>query len=242
MDSQSVLKYHILVFKFGGLWPTEDASFLYHIYSLAMFIFVYIGFPLSQIWCVLFVDSVEKVVDQLVLTSTVWMASIKAVNLYSHKRSLQKLFGMLMQLDSRVHGLNEQQQFEPIYKISRLLFNAFLVAYLSAWGCIGLQIIWAPPEKVVWTSTLLYPYGWAQGETIYKIGLAYQAASNFYLCIFDAAIDTYGVILLNILGGHIDTLGARLRGIGYSKVDAKSSLKSNAELLTCIKTYEICVG
>lgn len=237
MDSLQVLENHIFGFKLGGLWPGKDASVFYHIYSYLLFIVVDLGFPLSQIVCVFFVGSVEEVVDHLVLTSTVWMASFKALNVYFHQSSLQELFEVLKRLDKNVKLPSDQRRFEAIFSFSRHLVIVSFFFYLSAWVCIALQVIFSPPEKVVWTSTLLYPYRWAQGATIYKVGLAFQAASNLYLCSFDALLDTYGVILLNILGGHIDALSSRMRAIGQ----AVTGKKAYAELVDCIRSYELCL-
>lgn len=49
-----------------------------------------IGFPLPQLVCVFFVNSVDAIVEILVLT---YMASIKGFNLSVQKRKLEQLLG-----------------------------------------------------------------------------------------------------------------------------------------------------
>lgn len=77
MDSRNVLKWHIRVFKVCGMWPPDNRSPWYTVWMFVFCFAVNIVFPISLLTCVVFVNSINGMVDHLLISSTVFMAAIK---------------------------------------------------------------------------------------------------------------------------------------------------------------------
>lgn len=236
MYSVDMLKYHILAFRVCGLWPNENGSWLYDCWSLIFLVVIALGFPLSQLVCVLFVDSVDAVVEHLVLTSTVVMASVKGFNVFVQKRKLVQLLDILNGMDEKV-AIDKRKYkgiFDPIRKSGAIISLMFVGAYGMAWIILALQVIFSTAEKRGgWSSTYLYPSEYLHKPSIYVGGLFYQAISNFILCILDALVDTYAVILVNILVGHIDVLKVQLQEFDTDERSRNDSTQYQALIRFC---------
>lgn len=229
---------HLFAFKVCGLWETEKSSNLYKLWSLFFSYVICIGFPISQIICVFYVNSVNQVVDHLVLTSTVAVVPFKAFNVLYNRKKFEQLLVNLRQMDEK--SFIEFPSRSAIKKKSFFITFMFLCAYLSAWILVALQVIFSPPNARIWSSTFLYPHEWFHHPVIYVGGLCYQCYSNFMLCFLDAFVDTYGAILLIILDGHIQSVGNKLQSIGQNARDSKY-MKNNEELLAICRAYEVCL-
>lgn len=99
MDSRLVLKWHIRVFKLCGLWPPKGGSILYSIWVVFFTLTVNIGFPISQLICVLWIDSVNAAVDNMIITSSVIMAVVKGLNVLAKKKTFVELLQLMKELD-----------------------------------------------------------------------------------------------------------------------------------------------
>lgn len=214
MDSRKVLKWHIRVFKFCGLWPPEDGSILYNIWVVLFTLAVNIGFPLSQLICVLYVDSVNAAVDHLVITSTVIMAVIKGLNVLAKKKTFVELLRLMERLDETVKPEEHENIFKRKFRDSNRLLSLFCINYIGSWTCVAIQVVMSEPEHRLWSSTYLYPNEFLHQSSIYLGGMIFQSISNLLLVFVDIVVDTYGASLLHVLGGHIDVLSQRLQALG----------------------------
>lgn len=79
MDSRKVIEWHIKIFTIFGMWPTKNQSIFYSMWTIIFCISVNIGFTSSLVACFLFVDSINEVIDQLVVTSTIVMVATKGI-------------------------------------------------------------------------------------------------------------------------------------------------------------------
>lgn len=222
MYSVDPLKLHVAIFRWCGFWPHENGSCLYDCWSVIFSVVVAIGFPLTQLVCVAFVDSMDKIVEHLVLSSTVVMASVKGFNVLIQKRKLVRMFSILDEMDENV-AIDKAKYikiFKNVAKRSRMMNSAFLAAYITSWSILVLQVIFSRVENREWSSTYLYPSAYWRQPSIYWSVLIFQAVSNLILVIEDAAVDTYAVVLLDILGGHIDALKIQLREFGADRNDS----------------------
>lgn len=229
MYSLDILKNHIIIFRYCGFWPDEKSSWLYVCWSIIYTAIVCICFPISQLVCVFFVDSVDAIVDHLLLTSTLIMASVKGINVMVQKRKLVQLFNTLNAMDENVAVENRKYEeiFQPIMKNSQQLNKICFGAYLSSWIILVMQVIFSSADKRGggWSSTHFYPSAFLRQQSIYVNGLFYQAASNLLIIVMVGAADTYPIILLNILSGHIDVLKIQLQ-----EFDASEELKNDSNV------------
>lgn len=241
MNSIQVIRSHIWIYRYFGLWPSAQPSLWYTFFSITFICFVYTGFPVMMLISVLFVRNVNQVVDNLVMTSSLVMAGIKGINIFLKRHKLKELLNMLQCLDKGITTNDDERMFDTIFKESRALLKMFLVAYLSAWSCLTLQIFWSSKDQILWSSTLFYPYEPLQAPVIYFSVLVYQCFSNFCICVVDASADTYGVVLNHILGGHVDVLGKRLQQLGHGTHRTANRTTTHSLLIRCVNTYTTCL-
>lgn len=222
MYSVDSLKFHVSVFRLCGFWPHENGSWLYDCWSMIFSVVVAIGFPLSQLVCVLFVDSGEKVIEHLILSSTVVMVSVKGFNVMVQKRILIQLFNILTTMDENV--VIEKSKYRKILENSarncRLLTYTFLGSYVVSWSILALQIVFSSVENRGWSSTSLYPSAYLRQPSVYWGVLIFQAAANFIIILLAAAVDTYAAILMDILGAHIEVLKIQLQEFAVGRNDS----------------------
>lgn len=241
MNSRNVLKWHIRVFKICGLWPPHGGSILYTIWSIFFTLTVYIGFPISQLAVVFFVDSVNAAVDHLVMTSTIVMAAIKGLNILVQRKNLIKLFGLMKELDETITIEEYNHVFKKKFQESDFLLLLFCVNYIGSWICVGIQVIMSDPGHRLYSSTHLLPNAFLHQQNIYVGGIIFQAISNLFMVFVDIVVDTYGASLLHVLGGHLDVLGQRLRELGKNCSETVHYGQQNKKLIDLYKEYLLII-
>ena len=242
IDSATVLKYNILWFKGCGVWPSDQPSILYKIYTVFVLVFVFFSFPLSMFMCVFFVDSVTEMVDHLLGTLTLWQVGIKGFNVYLKKAKLMELLNMLKRMDHHVVTASDKAIFEPTMWAARFFFKLFCVSYSCVYIVLVLNAILRPYNAVLWKSTKLFPSDLAHDPYVYLTVLTYQALSNGHLLFVCISVDTYGLFLNNILCAHLDVLRHRLRNLGYPPIENGLPIKSaEHQLLECVQYYKLCI-
>lgn len=232
MNSLDMLKFHIDTFRIYGLWPNENGSRLYDCWTIIFSVVVAIIFPLTQLACVLFVESLDEIVEHMVLSSTVVMVSAKGFNVLYQKRKLVQLFTALQSMDDNVEIDRQKYReiFENTSKKCRLLSLSFFGAYVMSWSLLALQLAFSDVENRGWSSTYLFPSPFLRQPSIYWSGICYQAISNLIICTMAAAADTYVVVIINILVGHIDTLKVQL-----------SEMSVDGDIQSCAEDYRSLV-
>lgn len=241
MDSRLALKWHIRVFKMCGLWPPEHESTLYKIWTIIFTLAVNIGFPVSQLICVLWVDSVDAVVDHLIITSTVIMAALKGLNVLAKKKTFVELLNLLNKLDETITHEEHDKIFKQKFRLSDGLLVLFAVNYIGSWTCVAIQVIMSNPEHRLWSSTFLYPSEYLHHQHIYLGGLIFQSISNLLLVFVDICVDTYGASLLHILGGHIEILGQNFQALGKDCSTYKDYQQQQITLIELCKKYLLII-
>lgn len=241
MDSRIVLKWHIRVFKLCGLWPPEHGSILYNIWAIIFTLIVNIGFPVSQVVCVLWVDSVNAAVDLLVITSTVIMAVIKGLNVLVKKKTFVELLHLMKELDASITSAEYEKFFKRKLSHSNRLLLLFCLNYIGSWTCLTIQVIMSDPADRLWSSTFLYPNEFLHIRSIYIGGIIFQAISNLFLVFVDIVVDTYGPSLLHILEGHIEVLSEHLQELGARCYKSENFNRQEIRLINLCKNYLLVI-
>lgn len=244
MGSLEVFKWHIKIFKVCALWPPEGGSRLYSFYVFIYFLLVNTLFSFSQVICVLFVDSIDAVVDQLLLSCSEIMVSLKAYNFYFKYKPFVEMLRILEDLDKTITLDEHKQLFAPAKKRSNILVLFFLVNYGICWSFLVLQTVLAEPENRIWTSQMLiYPIEY---PIIYNSGLIYQSVASCLMIISDTALDTYGVSLIDVINAHIDGFKKQLSTLGHSvkksienKTTEKDKINQEIALIRLCKKYNL---
>lgn len=241
MDSREVLKWHIRVFKLCGLWPPEGGSILYSIWVVFFTLTVNFGFPVSQLICVLFVNSVNAAVDHLVITSTVIMAVVKGLNVLAKKKTFVQLLRLMKELDATVSAEEHKAIFKGKFRDSNCLILLFCANYIGSWLCVMVQVIMSDPAHRLWSSTYLYPLPLLHHRAIYVGGIFFQGISNLLLVFVDIAVDTYGASLLHVLGGHIEVLSQHIQSLGSKCTKPEDYQREERVLIELCKKYLLII-
>lgn len=239
MDSRLVLKWHIRVLKLCGLWPPKDGSILYTIWIVIFSFFMNIGFPISQLICVLWVDSVNAAVDHLIITSTVIMAVIKGFNVLAKQKNFIELFDLMKELDSTVTPEEHDTIFKRKFILSDRLLLLFCVNYMGSWTSAVIQEIMSSPAQRLYSSTYYYPSEFLHDRRIYVGGIIFQLFANLLLVFVDIVVDTYGASLLHVLGGHIEVLGQRFQQLYQNDLQPHKHHKKT--LINLCKKYLLII-
>lgn len=238
MDSSTALKYHLNTFKLAGLWPTIESNVhhLYHLWTVLIFLVLGILFPLSQMLNIYFADTITEMVDRSIITSSVVVVVIKALNLYTNRNKLMEFFVNLKELDDEITETIHLQRLNSTVKLGQRLYFLFLYPYILTCILLVFQTIYSSPAIRLWMSTYAYPYEWAHQTPIYMSGLIGQAIANTCIVIFAVAVYTYGVVLIHLLSTHIGILHNRLERIGNY---TQQTLDDNYnDVILCCNIYE----
>lgn len=217
MDSAKMFKWHILDFWACGLWPSKTRSSFYTCYSILISMFAFVLYPISSLVCVFFMNTVDAIVDNLVLTSSLILVSMKALNLLIHQQKLVEILCILKKLDKTISPQEYQLIFASIFKRSNVLFFCFFGNFIMCYVTVLLLVLVSDPGHRTWSSTYLYPIEILHHRIIYFGGVVIQGISNLLQVVVDVSFDTYGASLMDLASGHIKLLGKRLSVLGTNK-------------------------
>lgn len=206
MNSVSALKNHIKLFKYFGVWPSSKTGLAYDSWTIFVFIFVGVGFSLSQLVNCLFVQSVDDIINSLIVASSTTVVTLKGVNLYLKKKELLESFESLQRMDERVRSPHHRSTVLKILNDCRLMYTVFSILYVGAAVTLAIQVIFTTRDTRFWASTFYYPYKWSENPFVYFGGLFYQGITNTLICVFAIVVDTYGIFMSYILIGHLQVL------------------------------------
>lgn len=231
----------------SGMWPPIKRPNYYYLLSLIVFIGIGIGCPLTQVLNMLFVDSITDVMDQCLISITMFASAWKGVNLFIQHRKIREIFELHRDM-LRHTSKAENDRFSALAATNVRLYYFFIAIYMCGWTGVCCQTIFSSPEKRLWPSTYFLPLDVAKLPSVYLGVLFYQGLSEVLFCIWNALQDTYPIIMILMLCEHIDQLQERLKllGIEQKKVQGKKSvLITDAEhygqLKDCCIYYESCL-
>lgn len=250
MNSAECLRVHRVIFQTFGLW-TEKKTLIN--FQIIMFYTTAIGFILTIITSIFFVESMKQVVDNLMVMNSSVLVVLKSI-IFALKYSQHiKMFALIEKLDKEIN-VKSFAEIAIIKKVTSkvsLLFRAFAACYAFAWIVLAIQSIFQSSDKVFWSSIALYPGEISQIRVLYWIVLIFQAFANLILVVLTFACDTYGIVVIMILSGFIEVLVSRLSNLGnkVDKAEAKIEEKkcttrpidASLDLKECIKRFYSCL-
>lgn len=251
MDPLKVLKYQILIFKAFGLWSNKRTIWN-RLHLLFAFYFISIGFILTIITSLLFVNSMKQVVDHLIVLNSTVLAFLKGLVFYFKYTKHMQFFEIIEKLNKEINfqSNTESTIMKTAKKFIDILSYGFAVCYLFAWISLAIQSSFSGGEQMFWTSTAFYPGNISQNRIIYWIIFMFQGFANLVLVIATFACDTYGIIVIMMLNGYIDVLSSRLKSLGSDKMqlDADGTsprssqiIDASFELVECVKIFYTCL-
>lgn len=204
---------NISLFCYTGMWPPLKQSCLYTLWTTLLFATLGITFPLSQFMNVFFVNSIERAVDTAFFAITFLAGTLKAINIYKQQSNIRQIFALHKQMLQDSNKSVDDERCMNIVQTNLVIVRFFLTLYFATWSIAVLQAIFSNPENRLWPSTYNLPYEFAKSDTVYLAVLFYQINSNLIFALWIALEDTFPVILILMLIGHVDKLRKRLENL-----------------------------
>lgn len=239
--------HSIMLFHYSGMWPPLNKSILYDTYTFILFCLLGVTFPITQFMNMFYVNSVEAVIDHFFISITCLNGTFKAINIYVQQKNIRQIFAMHREMlrESDENDPEERVRFANVTKMNMRIFRFFISLYFTTWSTIVLQVVLSKPQNRLWPSTYNLPYDWARDEQLYLWLLVYQGFSNMIFAIWIGLEDTFPVILMLMLCGHVDRLTKRLQRLGQRRSVVESRNEQNLryyeELKNCTLYYESCL-
>lgn len=222
MDSLSVVRNPFQILQLSGVWcpekPTKLVRYCFSLWTIVNVFGLNIAFTLIEVSNTFYINSIDEMVDHLMITSTIFVTILKAINVLVHRKSILELFDLIRELDYDIEPVHHKI-FIPVLKISKFLFYAFLVSYLSCVSLVFVQIIFSEPQDRLYSSTHFYPNEFLHATGIYNGVLLFQVIANGTSCFMDIGLDIYGIILIFVLYGHIDVLREQFLNLGSEEIE-----------------------
>lgn len=250
--SMDTMTYHIWVWKIVGIWPPSSTStsartaFLYRMYSILIFGFFYVLFSISLLLHLFFVYNLSGVVDTLMVSSTVLLATLKGICIRAKLSKLRQMFDIINRLDDFVITDEQRELIHLSTKHSRRLVIMLSCCYYCGVNT-GLVLSLVGSEiNLMWPAW--YPgIPWQDDLKWFWIVLLYQYVASLCAAFMDSSADVYGTALNNLLCAHLESLSLRLKNIGNKgdsvndHIDIHLTKKWDIEFKECVKYYSSCI-
>lgn len=231
-----MISRQIRVFRLLGMLPGKNSNCLYSLWGSIVFFLAGIGLITCQAISILYVQSTNDLVKELLLFCTTSTIAIKIVLFYSHRQHLFKILDIMKTADKQIDNLEDVNAMKNVHAYCRLVMIAFLFCYLGSLPPLFLEHVFLDKTECTWKSTALVPYGFAQQPIVYHSILVAEAIGNSLNCIIACTLDSFGFLLISLLCGHIEVLSLHLKKIGHFEGRSKNH---SSQLLKHMNHYNL---
>lgn len=225
MDSSSVIKYQLRAFRTLGLLPSSVSNIWYKMWGWIIFGVAGLGLLSCQALSILYVQSINDLVKELLLFGTTCAAAMKIALFELRSRNMNNILEILQEMDQKADNHSDISTMNKVYKNCRRISAINACLYLGSLVILFVELFMEREERT-WKSTALVPKDFAQQPNIYYSVLVFQIISNSLCCVICLAIDTNSLLIINFLCGHIAVLATRIKSLGTEK--GRSKAKSNS--------------
>lgn len=241
--SMQALRYHIFVWKVCGFWSLPGNPIWYRFYSTALCIIFYIMYPLWVAVQVLFVDSLDKMIEILLILPTA-CAGMKGYFVILRRRELHMLFELVDRMDSFVQRTEQTEVIKKETYESMRLVKMLSIFYYST--VVSTFMIAFLPEERRFMWKAYFPFGYEDNLGIYYSCLLFQLVASFFVSFIYSSLDLYGSVLYKLLGAHIDILGKKFKELGRLDEDIidmhmDRHQRIDEDLKQCVIYHNLCI-
>ncbi|XP_075160365.1 odorant receptor 59a-like [Haematobia irritans] len=237
LDTKSLFKPHIDIWRLLGMMPPKRLRPIYWLYSLLVNGLATIGFPLHITLALFASSSLYEFIENAGVSLTCTVCAMKTFAIWWRFRDINEMFGIVKRQDERIRPGEEIDYMKNnVYPRIRSLIRLF---YMIC-GCIfvfaecafvfhGLRGSWLLMYRAY------FPFDPYQSDRNYVIAHIYQTIALFYIVAQNVVNDTFAGSHLALLGGQVHILGMRVAKIGH---DPKKTLEeNNHDLVECIRDH-----
>lgn len=238
-DLKKPEKYHLVLWKYLGLIPPQEPGYKRHMYLIVSVIMNTLTFccPLSMIIYMLKVDNFPKFCECAFLGSAFTGVSVKFASTIFILPKLNLVTDSAERLIQRaknndeLHCLNEGlRKGHNIFKtIAIIFFSGYIATILVSFANVFASV--PALNTPAW-----YPFDWENNRIIFEICTIYQIISMTFQTFQAIASDTYVIVYIKYLIGHINALAVRAQKIGEHP--EKDSEDNYLDLTDCIQDHQ----
>lgn len=241
VNTRQIFNYHIKIFKTFGIWLPKSPSHLDRLHTLLAFSGSGFLLIITIISTIPLLSSLNAIIDNLLLFSIILLVWMKGIIVLYNKPKIMELFEMFDELNRQIRDHGEEAYAVAVIRECRVVLKIIIYSYFPAVSLLALSNILSDRGEGFWLSTALYPFEFAQLQWVYWSVFIFQGITNVINCFCATALDTYGVLLCNILGCHMDVLKYKLRTMGSSYVKNERDNDFRSELIVCIEYQRQCM-
>ncbi len=198
----------IIVFHFRmlGLWPPEQFSFFYFVYSTLL----YLIFSLIYVFCmvinIFFISDVKETMHSLYMTLTCVALLVKSMNFHWYSKDMQNNLKIIsnfeLKNDEEINLVtNRLRSYKNLWLGYYLMINTTgLAAYISA--------LYTVPRQLPFRAW--YPIDWQHDNQQYWIAYTYQVVGMILQANMNICIEIYPGFLMYMAQVKMDILRLRL--------------------------------
>lgn len=250
ISSMQPMKYHIITWKLLGFWPPDHNPFWYHCYTFIIFLVPLISFPLLILGNLFSVNNLNDVIETLLPSSTVIIATIKGTLLCLNRSKIKHLFTMLHDMDMEVKSVEQKMIIQKCVQESQRLLKFVICVYYG--GVTLAMVIAVIANEKMWPSWFPFNFEYHENLTMYYVVLLFQYISNMVHAVIDSTVDMYGSTFTKLLGCHLDVLGVKFAYLGIDKDKLNENDGNNfpqkqmnemysKNLCECVEYHTLCI-
>lgn len=238
MDSTSLIINQLRAFRLLGMLSAKNSSYLYSLLGLASFFVAGIGFITCQGISILYVQSTNDLIKELLLFSTTVTVTIKIVLFHLRRQHLLNILDIIKAADNRIENHEDINTMNNIYMFCRRITIIYSSFYIGSIGTLFFELIFLDKPERTWKSTILIPNDFVQQSTIFYSILVFQAIANTLNCFVSWTLETTSFSIISILCGHIEVFSLHLKKFGNMKNESATHTK-RFKLLDYLNYYNL---
>lgn len=238
MDSISLIRNQMRAFRILGMLPEKNSSFLYSLLGLTSFFVAGIGFITCQGISILYVQTTNDLIKELLLFSTTVIVTIKIVLFHLRRQHLLNILYIINLADKRIENHEDSNTMNNVYKFCRRITIIYSSFYIGSIGTLFFELIFLDKPERTWKSTALIPNDFIQQSNIFYSILVFQAIANTLNCFVSWTLETTSFSIISILCGHIEVFSLHLKQFGNIKNESTMHI-NRLKLLEYLNYYNL---
>lgn len=213
IGESTISKITVFHLKLLGLWPPENSSLFYSVYSSLLYVIFSIIYVFCMLMNLLFIRDPKEIIHSLYMTLTCVALLFKTLNFLWYRRDMQNnlktVYNFELENDAEVSIVSQRSQ----------LYRNFLAIYyfMINGTCIAafIDAIYRDPWQLPFRAW--YPIDWRHDRQKYWIAYTYQSLGMVVQANLNISIEIFPGYLMYMTQTKIDILSMRLQRQGECK-------------------------
>lgn len=229
VNSSSFFQIHWRVWRLVGLaYEQMHWKKFYVGYNIVCHLLFTVAYPLHLGISVFRNDNLTDDMRNLTFFATCCASSLKfAIYAYNFDK-VRKMEQLLELLDARIKSQAELQVYGQLRVQLKRIVNGFIGICVIC--TVSAELSFLCQSKRALEYPAWFPFDWRHSTSLYYLANIYQCLGSLYLIVENFANDSFPVVLLCLISGHIQMLYLRLEQVGL--------VGEECELEACITDHK----